>query len=146
MIRSFTDRKPGASALLILAAMFVLPVILMFAEDMFFPGTSVITKAIFVYAILAQLILFLNVERPILFMLPFMAGVIGLCVAEMIYTVSMGANDPGAGPSFSIALLSTYMVSVCGANASAFVGGVILLLPAKGIRALYEKWKYRKCK
>lgn len=143
MIRSFTDRRPGLSGVLIVAVLFVLPVCLMVVDDFILMGALHVAAVFFYFSIAAQTVLFMTVERPVLAAEPFVLGLIGLCVGEILYAVSESAVGPGAGPGVLAYFTSSYLIAVCGGNAAAAVGALILYFLILAGRKIYEHFKYK---
>ena len=143
MIRSFTDRRPGVSALLIGVFLFLLPGALMFVDDMFLTGTLHIASIFFYFTLAVQLVMMLTVERPVLIAEPFIIGLLGLCVGEVLFAVSRSAAVPGAGPSLWVYLTSSYLIAICGGNAAAGVGALILFFFIFIGRKICEHFRYR---
>ena len=126
MITEFTDRRPALSALIIALLFTLVPGTFMFAVKSVTGSGGDAASAIFLYALVLQLILWLKVERPILIVMPFIMALIGFIVSEVVYTVSMSANPIGAGPSPFAFLFSSALVTLFGAEAAANVGGLLL--------------------
>lgn len=143
MIRSFTDRRPGLSALLIAGGLFLAPAALMLLDDFVLRGALHAAFLFFYFSIAVQTVLFMTVERPVLAAEPFVLGLIGLCAGEILYAVSESAAGPGAGPGALAYAVSSYLVAVCGGNAAAAVGALILSFLILAGRKIYEHFKYR---
>ena len=88
----------------------------------------------FLYAPVLQLILCRKVERPILFMVPFLLVLTGLVASENVYTLSMSSNRPGAGPDLPAYAVSSVLVIVFGVEA----GGIIAALVAVPLLAFFR--------
>lgn len=143
MIRSFTDRRPGLSGLLIAGFLFFIPAVLMLLDDFVLAGALHAAAIFFYFSLAAQTALFLTVERPILAAEPFILGLVGLCAGEILYAVSESAASPGAGPGVLSYFASSYLIAICGANAAAAVGALILYFFIFLGRKIYESYKYR---
>ena len=126
MIRDFTNRRPAVSGLLIAALLFLLPALFMILDDFVLNGRLHAAAVFFYFSIAAQTVLFLKVERPILAAEPAVLGLVGLCAGEILYAVSESAAAPGAGPDILSYFASSYLIAICGGNAAAAVGALIL--------------------
>lgn len=142
MIRSFTDRRPFASALLIMAFLFFVPMALMAADDMLLFGALHAASLFFYFSLAVQVTMLLTVERPVLIAEPFIIGLIGLSAGEILYAVSESAASPGYGPSPLAYYVSSYLIAISGGNAAAAVGAVILYILILIGRKIYEHFKY----
>ena len=125
MINYFTDRHPALSAIIIAVLFTVVPSATMLAVDTATGGTVNMPVVIFLYALVIQVILWMNVERPILVFMPFIISLIGFIVAELIYTVSESTALPGAGADPVTYVASSVIVTVFGAESAASVGAII---------------------
>ncbi len=143
MIRSFTDRRPGLSGLLIAVFFFLVPALFMILDDFVLRGALHAAAIFFYLSIAAQTALFLTVERPVLTAEPFIIGLVGLCAGEILYAVSESAAAPGVGPSVLAYFASSYIIAVCGGNAAAAVGALILCFFILLGRKIYEHFKYK---
>lgn len=143
MIRSFTDRRPGICAVLIGVFLFLVPGALMFVDDMFLTGALHIASLFFFFTLAVQLVMMLTVERPVLVAEPFIIGLMGLCAGEVLFAVSESAAAPGAGPSLWAYLVSSYLIAICGGNAAAAVGALILFIFILIGRKIFEYFRYR---
>lgn len=143
MIRSFTNRRPGLSALLIAVGLFPLPAFFMILDDFVLRGALHAAAVFFYLSIAVQTVFFLTVERPVLVAEPFIIGLIGLCAGEILYAVSESAAGPGAGPSVLAYFTSSYLIAVCGGNAAAAVGALILYFFIFIGRKIHEHFKYK---
>ena len=142
MIRDFTDRRPAVSGLLIAALLFLLPALFMILDDFVLNGRLHAAAVFFYFSITAQTVLFLKVERPILAAEPFVLGLVGLCAGEILYAVSESAAAPGAGPDILSYFASSYLIAICGGNAAAAVGALILCFFLFIGRKTVEHFKY----
>ena len=138
MITEFTDRRPTLSAVIIVLLFTLVPGAFMFITNIVSGGTWNSTTAVFVYALILQLILWLTVERPILIMLPFIMALLGFIVSEIVYTVSMSMAPIGQGPSILAFLFSSAVVTLFGAEASGSIGGLLLYAVIVIVRKLRE--------
>ena len=128
MIRDYTDRCPGSSAGIIFLLFAVLPALLLIPTQILFPGpfSDLAVRFISIYAFVLQLLLLLHVERPILVMQPFLMGLAGLILSEILYTVSESAYETGMGPSGLMYLISSALVIIFGSE----LGSILAALPA----------------
>ena len=106
MITEFTDHRPTLSAVIIVLLFTLVPGAFMLVTDIVSGGTWNSAAAVFVYALILQLILWLTVESPILIMLPFIMALLGFIISEIVYTVSLSMAPIGQGPSTPILLFS----------------------------------------
>ena len=125
MITEFTDRRPAISAVIIVLLFTLVPGAFMLITDIVSGGTWNSTTAVFVYALILQLILWLTVERPILIMLPFIMALLGFIVSEIVYTISEGMAPIGQGPGALVFLFSSAVVTLFGAEAPGSIGGLL---------------------
>ena len=138
MITEFTDRRPTLSAVIIVLLFTLVPGAFMFITNIVSGGTWNSTIAVFVYALILQLILWLTVERPILIMLPFIMALLGFIVSEIVYTVSMSMAPIGQGPGILAFLFSSAVVTLFGTEASGSIGGLLLYAVIVIVRKLRE--------
>ena len=126
MIKEFTDRRPVLSTALVVALFTVVPGAFMLIVRAVTGSGSNASDAIFIYALILQLILWLKVERPILIVLPFIMSLIGFITAEIVYTVSQGTAPVGEGPSYLVFLFSSAVVTLFGHVAAASIGALLI--------------------
>lgn len=138
MIADFAYRHPVLSGWLIALLFTVAPVLLVVLFNILFAGMINGAAVIVIYAAAVQLFLCLKIERPILAALPFILSLIGLIVCEIVYTLYMGSNAPGFGPSAIIYFISSVLVIVFGGNAAGIIGGFLLSLLIAGVRKLWD--------
>ena len=138
MITEFTDRRPNLSAVIIVLLFTLVPGAFMLITNIVSGGTWNSTTAVFVYALILQLILWLTVERPILIMLPFIMALLGLIVSEIVYTVSESMAPIGQGPSAIVLLFSSAVVTLFGAEAPGSIGGLLIYAVIAIVRKLRE--------
>lgn len=125
-IRDFADRSPRLSAVIIFCLFTVIPTAFSILADIFSQGSLNSPMIIFLFALAVEFILWNCVERPILVFMPFLISLVGLILAEIVYSVSLGVAGPGGGPSATAFWLSSVMTVVFGAEAAAFVGSLAL--------------------
>ena len=138
MMTEFTDRRPALSAVIIVLLFTLVPGAFMLITDIVSGGTWNSTTAVFVYALILQLILWLRVERPILIMLPFVMALLGLIVGEVVYTVSESMAPVGRGPGTLAFLFSSAAVTLFGAEAPGSIGGLLAYAVIVIVRKLRE--------
>lgn len=138
MITEFTDRRPALSAGIVVLLFTLVPGAFMLITDIVSGGTWNCAAAVFVYALILQLILWLTVERPILIMLPFIMALLGFIVSEVVYTVSEGMAPIGQGPSVPALLFSSAAVTLFGAEAPGSIGGLLAYAVIVIVRKLRE--------
>ena len=137
MITEFTDRRPAFSAVIIVLLFTLVPGAFMLITDMVSGGTWNCAAAVFAYALILQLVLWLTVERPILIMLPFVMALLGLIVSEIVYTVSLSMTPIGR-PSTLALLFSSAVVTLFGAEAPGSIGGLLIYAVIIIVRKLRE--------
>ena len=127
MIREFTDRRPALSAVIIALLFSAVPGVFILALRLLPGGASgdAGVKIVVLYAFILELLLCFQVERPIMWLLPFGLCLGGFLLAEILYTISMGLQAPGAGPSPLAFLVSSALVIVFGSEAGAVIGGLL---------------------
>ena len=138
MITEFTDRRPTLSAVIIALLFTLVPGVFMLVTDIISGGAWNPMAAVFVYALILQLILWLTVERPILIMLPFIMALLGFIASEIVYTVSESMAPIGRGPSAPAFLFSSSMVALFGAEAPGSIGGLLIYAVIVIVRKLRE--------
>lgn len=143
MITDFADRHPAITAWIIAGLFTVLPAGFIFLVDWLSGGEVNTALICLFYALAVQLVLWLTVRRPILVVMPFLIIVIGFVVSEILYTVAISLQTPGAGIGRVVLSLSSAIVVVFGAQAvgvlvAPFLFGLICL-----VKKIWECIKYR---
>lgn len=143
MITDFADRHPAVTAWIIAALFTVLPASFMFLVDWLSDGEVNTALICLFYAFAVQLVLWLTVRRPILVVMPFLIIVIGFVVSEILYTVAISMQTPGAGVGRVVLSLCSAIVTVFGAEAvgvlvAPFVFGLICI-----VKKICECIRYR---
>lgn len=128
MIRDFTDRRPGLSAIYIAAGLFLIPAPLLFLDNIILGGILHVAAILFYLSLIVQTVMFFTVERPILIGEPFIIGLVGLCAGEIMYAIGRSVVAPDATVSPVTYFISSYLIAVCGANASAAIGALIIYI------------------
>ncbi len=138
MIRDFTDRRPGLSAIYIAAGLFIIPAPLLFVDNMVLDGVLHIASILFYLSLIVQTVMFFTVDRPILIAEPFIIGLVGLCAGEILFALGRSVVAPDAAVSPAAYFISSYLIAVCGANASAAIGALIIYILACIVRKIVD--------
>ncbi len=140
MIRDFSEFHPVLSALIVAALFSVVPGAFLLVLDILAGGAfnDLAMKILFVYFFVLELLLCFQVERPILWLLPFVMSLLGCIACEIIYTLSMGLQSPGMGPGPLGFIFSSALIILFGCEAAAVVGALFCYGLIAVIRSLFR--------
>ncbi len=140
MIQDFSDRHPALSAVTIATLFSIVPGAFLVILDVLSGGTlnDIALKISFVYFFALELVLCFQVERPILWLLPFAMSLLGCIACEIIYTLSMGLQAPGVGPDPLGYLISSALIILFGCEAAAVVGALFCFGLISLVRSLFR--------
>ena len=125
-VREITDRRPVLSGWVIVLLYTALPMIAMVLSRIFLGQAFNIELIILIYAFTLQLILWRNVERFILVMLPFILMLLGLILGEIGAAVAQGlpqAYELGGALGY---LTASALIDLCGTEVCGILGALLV--------------------
>ncbi len=125
-VREITDRRPVLSGWVITILYTALPLAVMVLCKLAAGDAFNIELIVLIYAFALQLILWRNVERFILVMLPFVLMLIGLILGEIVATICGGLPARYDTVSGIFYLLATVVIQLCGAEVCGILGALLV--------------------